>query len=422
MARCSDMAETLIGSEIIKLAGVIRQKIASGEKIYNFTIGDFEPAIYPLPDGFRERIVKAYESGKTNYPPASGLASLRAAAAAFTKEQQGLDYPADAFLVSGGARPLIYAIYRTLLDPGDKVIYPVPSWNNNHYCHLSQAQGVEIHTLPEGNFMPTAAQIAPLVGDAVLLALCSPLNPTGTCFSEDALKDICQLVLEENRRRAPGEKPLYILYDQIYQVLTYGDVRHVDPVNLCPELRPYVIYVDGMSKAFAATGVRVGWAFGPEAIMNKMASILSHVGAWAPNPEQFAAGEFLADSHLYQAYLSAFKDRLSSVLAVLYEGFVALKAKGYAVDAIPPQAGLYLTVKLDLTGYRTAAGQVINAQPAVWDYVLNQAGMALVPFSSFGDKPDSPWYRLSIGTCTPDIAAEALASLEKALSGLSKPE
>ncbi len=413
------MAENLIGSEIIKLSGIIQEKIAKGEQIFNFTIGDFDPNIYPIPSILKESIQLAYQQNHTNYPPAAGLVNLRSSIRKFILEQQGLDYSVEEYLVSGGARPLIYALYHALLDPGDKVIYPVPSWNNNHYCHLSASTGIEIPTKAENNFMPKAEELRPHIKEARLISLCSPLNPTGTTFNREDLEGICTMVLEENQRRAGNERPLYLLYDQIYHVLCFGQTKHYDPVSLNPAMRPYTIYIDGLSKAFAATGIRVGWAFGPEKIIAKMRSILSHVGAWAPKPEQWATADFLSQSSNFSDYIFDFKNRLAEVLDILYEGFVRLNNLGYKVEAIPPQAGLYLTIKLDLTGHKTQDGQLLSNQKEVWDYILNESKIALVPFSAFGDSADSPWYRLSIGTCSPEIAVKAIDSLEVALGKLA---
>ena len=204
-----------------------------------------------------------------------------------------LSYSPEEILISGGSRPLIYATYRTIVDEGDTVVYAVPSWNNNHYCHLSGAKKIELEVGKDQNFMPHAKDLEPFLSEAVLLALCSPQNPTGTVFDRNTLKEICLLVLEENKRRKGNRKPLYILYDQIYWQLCFGELEHVDPVSLVPELRDYVIYIDGLSKVYAATGIRVGWSFGPIEIMNKMRAILSHVGAWAPKAEQMATAWFL---------------------------------------------------------------------------------------------------------------------------------
>jgi len=255
----SQMAENLIGSEIIKLAADINEKIRNGEKIFNYTIGDFDPKIFPIPEELNNEIILAYQNHQTNYPAANGMLELRKSVSSFLRERQGLAYSSDEILISGGARPLIYATYITLLDPGDTVIFPVPSWNNNHYCHLSQANPVYVETLPENNFMPTAEELRPHLAGATLLSLCSPLNPTGTTFSKEQLESICDLVIEENRRRGPEAKPLYLMYDQIYWILTTSETKHYDPINLRPQMRNYTIFIDGISKSLAATGVRVGW-------------------------------------------------------------------------------------------------------------------------------------------------------------------
>ena len=130
--KLSHLSETLIGSEIVKLGGEIREKIRQGEKIYNFTVGDFDPQIFPLPKALEEEIVTAYREHFTNYPAAEGNLDLRQAIAAFTKAKEGLSYDASEFLVAAGGRPLIYALFRALIDKGDKVIYAVPSLSLIH--------------------------------------------------------------------------------------------------------------------------------------------------------------------------------------------------------------------------------------------------------------------------------------------------
>ena len=136
MSKLSHLAETLISSEIIKLSQEVTERIRQGNKIFNFTIGDFNPEIFPIPQELEEEIKRAYINKKTNYPPANGTPELRKSVAAFIKRKQGLDYDAGSILISGGGRPLIYAVYRTICDKNDKIIYPVPSWNNNHYTHF----------------------------------------------------------------------------------------------------------------------------------------------------------------------------------------------------------------------------------------------------------------------------------------------
>ncbi|MBY0541858.1 MAG: aminotransferase class I/II-fold pyridoxal phosphate-dependent enzyme, partial [Sphingobacteriaceae bacterium] len=203
----SVLANTLIGSEIIKIGNEVNDMKRKGAQIANLTIGDFDPSIFPIPEALEQSIIKAYQDGQTNYPPAEGILALRETVVDVLKDRYNLDYTTKDILVAGGSRPLIYATYLALIDPGDKVIYPAPSWNNNHYCHLSSANGVAVETTVENNFMPTAAQLKPHLKGATLLALCSPLNPTGTMFTKAQLEEICDMVLAENKSRGADEKP-----------------------------------------------------------------------------------------------------------------------------------------------------------------------------------------------------------------------
>jgi aspartate aminotransferase len=418
MLKVSEMAEHLIGSEIIKLAAEIQEKIKNGEPIFNYTIGDFDPKIFPIPAELNEEIRKAYDAHQTNYPAANGIAELRKAVSVFIKEREGLDYTADEILISAGARPLIYGTFTTLIDPGDKVVIPLPSWNNNHYCHLLNAKPVYVETTPGNNFMPTADEIRPHLKGATMLALCSPLNPTGTTFGKEQLEAICDLVLEENRRRGADEKPLYLMYDQIYWMLTYGKTKHYNPVSLRPEMKDYTVFIDGISKSFAATGVRVGWAFGPKRVMDKMRAILSHVGAWAPKAEQVATAKYLQDKNAVDTFMNHFKKEIDERLVKFYEGFTQLKKEGFKVNSIAPQAAIYLTVQFDLKGMKTKDGKVLAKQSDVNSYVLDEAKLALVPFYAFGSSHDSNWYRLSVGTCNSKEIPDVFRALRKALEQL----
>ncbi len=414
----SHLAETLVGSEIVKLGAEIKEKIKQGEKISNFTIGDFDSSIFPIPKLLEEEIIKSYQEGFTTYPPADGLLSLRQAVSTFIKEEEGLDYNLNEILIAAGGRPLIYSLYRAIVDRDDTVIYSVPSWNNNHYVHFTEGKHQLIETTIESNFMPKAEDIKPHIREAVLLALCSPLNPTGTVFGKEELEKICDMVLEENKRRAADEKKLYVMYDQMYWTLTYGETVHYNPVSLRPEMKEYTIFVDGISKAFAATGVRVGWALGPEKVIAKMKAINSHVGAWAPMAEQHATANYLGQKSEVNKYLSGYKKELEERLTKIYEGICILKEEGFSVDAVAPQAALYLTIRLSLKGKTTDSGTVLSTQSEVTSYILNEAKLALVPFYAFGASKVSDWYRLSVGTCRKEAIPEMLDMLKKALQKL----
>jgi aspartate aminotransferase len=417
--KLSQLANTLVGSEIVRLGGEIKQKIKRGETIYNFTIGDFDAEIFPIPQKLEDEIVNAYRNKLTTYPPADGIIQLRESVSKFINDREGLRFETNEILIAAGGRPLIYTIYRAIVDRGDKVIYSVPSWNNNHYVHFTEGKHQVIETTAENNFMPTAEDIQPHVHDAVLIALCSPLNPTGTVFQKEELEKICDMVLAENNRRGEDEKKLYVMYDQMYWMLTYGETRHYNPVSLRPEMKKYTIFIDGISKAFASTGVRVGWALGPEWVLSKMKAINSHLGAWSPMAEQNATAKFLVQKEVVDDYLSVFRKELQERLQLIYDGFMQLKSEGYAVAACAPQAAIYLTIQLSLTGKRTINnGNLLSTQSEVTTYILENAKLAVVPFYAFGAAKDSDWYRLSVGTCRKEEIPEMFSKLKEALDNL----
>ena len=419
MSKLSNLAETLIGSEIVKLGNAINERIRNGETIYNFTIGDFNPNIFPIPAELEQLIIEAYQHHYTNYPAAEGILELRQAIGQFIQEREGLHFSASEIQVASGGRPLIYALFKVIVDKGDKVLYGVPSWNNNHYVHLTDGQHCMVNCSVENNFMPTVEDIKANIKGATLICLCTPQNPTGTTLSKDSLAAICDLIVAENKQRGADEKQLYLMFDQMYWTLTFGDTVHYDPISLNPAMKPYTIYIDGISKVFSATGVRVGWALGPEHVIAKMKAILSHLGAWAPMAEQKAVAKYLPMSAAIDQYLAHFKSEIAFRLQTIYNGFVSLKDKGYAVNAVAPQAAIYLTIQFDLVGKKTASGNMLGTQSDVTSYILGEAKIAVVPFSAFGAGGDNNWYRLSVGTCIKEEIPTMLAQLEAALEKLS---
>ena len=417
-SRVCSMAGGLIGSEILKIAGEIRSLRDAGTEVCNLTVGDFDPAQFRIPAILKTGIEEALDRGETNYPPSSGMMPLREGIAAFYERWMEFTIAPRDVLVTSGSRPGLYAAYRTLVDPGDHVVFPVPSWNNHHYCHLVGAIGVPVPCGPEHAFLPTAAMLERPLRGARLLALNSPCNPAGTAFDAETLGDICDLVLAENERRGPDERPLFLLYDQVYWTLTFGDTSHVHPVGVRPAMAEYTLYVDGISKAFAATGVRVGWITGPPDVVRPMASMLGHVGAWAPRAEQVATAQLLTDDEAVATYRTAFTRGVRTRLDALHDGLLDLRNAGHPVNAIEPMGAIYLSAQFALNGRRTPDGDTLDTNEAIRTYLLAEAGLAIVPFQAFGAQEDTGWFRLSVGAVSvPEIAA-MLPRLRAALDAL----
>ncbi|MGZ5443049.1 MAG: pyridoxal phosphate-dependent aminotransferase [Thermoanaerobaculia bacterium] len=406
----STLARGLIGSEVLKIASEVRALTESGRSVANLTVGDFSPTEFRIPRLLESLIAENLAAGQTNYPPSDGTLELRRSVVDLMREDFGLTYPLESTLIAGGSRPIIFAAYAAVVDRGDKVIYPTPSWNNNHYTYLTGGVPVELVVGSDTNFMPTAEMIRPHVRDARLIAVCTPLNPTGTVMAKSEVEAIARLVVEENTRRADaGERALFLMWDQVYWMLTFGEEnRHWTPPQVVPESAAYTIFVDGISKALAATGLRVGWTVAPPAVTARMRDIIGHVGAWAPKAEQLAVAAFLRQKDEITAFHDTMIRELRLRLDALYDGMMSMRGEGLPVHAIAPQGAIYLSAQFDLVHrFRT--------NEAIRKFLLEEAGFAVVPFQAFGLKRDDGWFRLSVGAVSVRDIEEGLARVRTAL-------
>ncbi len=416
----SRLAGGLVGSEILKIAAQIRELQRAGKAVCNLTVGDFSSTEFRIPQELQDAIARSLAEGETNYPPSDGILRLRNEVVKFYERELSLSYPVESVLIAGGARPLIYATFKTILDPGERVLYQVPSWNNNHYAYLSGARPVEMVVGPETDFLLTADKIEPVLSGVRLLCINSPLNPTGTVLGRDQVRDIAQLLVDENRRRrASGHPPVYAMWDQVYWMLTFGDVRHHTPPELVPESAAYTIFVDGISKAFASTGLRVGWALAPPALIERMRDILGHVGAWAPRPEQVATALYLSDAQAIAAYHTTMIQGVRQRLDLLHEGFQAMAREGLPVGSLAPEGAIYLSVRFDLNG-RSHGGKVLRTNEEIRAQLLEDAGFAVVPFQAFGLAQETGWMRLSVGAVSPAEIEAGLGRVRTFLRGVGR--
>jgi aspartate aminotransferase len=405
MEKLSHVGNNIVGSEIIKISQQIKE-ISKTKKVQNLTIGDFDSSINPIPEKLKDYIIDSYNENLTNYPLSAGQLNLRQSVSEYLKKRQGIDYNENEILVGGGVRPLIYTVYKALVNNGEGVIYPVPSWNNNHYSFLHGAVKQEIECKPENSFFPTASDIDMAINDKTsLICICSPQNPTGRVINPEVLKSICELVVNENNVRSSqvGSRPLYLFFDQIYSDLTVEGL-FVHPLTLCPEIRDYLICVDGISKSLCATGIRVGWMFGPQDIIGKMTEIFSHIGAWAPKPEQNAVARYLNDYDNMVEFVNSKTKQYSDISNKICDKIQELKDKGFRIDYQRPEGGIYISIYL---------GESLSF-PNIESYIkflINRCSIGLVPFEYFGSKENKGWFRMSIGGVDPNNVEEILNHL-----------
>ncbi|MFT5586976.1 MAG: aspartate aminotransferase, partial [Cognaticolwellia sp.] len=298
----------------------------------------------------------------------------------------------------------------------DVLVYAVPSWNNHYYAYLNQVEPVAIQTQAEDGFMPTLEQIQPHLRRARVLHLNSPLNPTGTCISEDAMRNIAQAIVDENKRREQtGEPSLMLIYDMVYWLLTYGETVHHDPISLVPEVAQYTVYVDAISKSMASTGLRVGWGIAAPYLQSAFKALIGHTGAWAPKPEQLATAKFLNSDTQVDSWLGEFRGRLQERLDLIKRRFDEMEEDGLPVAAIAPQGAIYLSVQVDLVGRSLPDGSIVTSSEDIRSFLLHQAQVAVVPFEAFGLEDAQGWLRMSVGAVGVDELAAGLDRIEAAL-------
>jgi aspartate aminotransferase len=251
-----------------------------------------------------------------------------------------------------------------------------------------------------------------------MLCICSPGNPTGSVMPAEELTAILEAVVVENRKReAAGRRPLFVLHDQMYGALVTRGQTHTYPTAVVPESARWVISADGVSKAYAGTGLRLGWMLVPPAIGARIRDLLSHAGAWAPRAEQMGTAKFLNDPEAIAEFRCEMDARLQARLGALYEGFQALEREGYPVASINPQGAIYFSACFALQG-RSFEGKKLETDEDIRVFLLERGGVAVVPFRAFGVKSDTGWFRLSVGAVSMEEIGELFPRIRSLLDQL----
>ena len=407
--RLSEMANGMERSRILTIAASVRAMISEGHDVAPFTVGDFSPEHFSVPDELISGIIEAVSERETNYPPAAGLPELRESLSDWMKHRYELDVGPDGIIVGSGARPVLYSSFRLFLEPGDGLAHGVPAWNNHYYVHLNDAVDIPISGTPESRFLPTADEIADRIKDIRVLILNSPLNPTGTCFTSDELSEICEVIItENNERKRQGLKPVMLVYDQVYSTMTAENITHVHPVQVCPEIYEYTITLDAISKSLTGTGLRLGWMALPPSLAPPVIALIGHMGAWPARPIQKAAAKLYAQPELLETFFNQLDVRIAERMDILEERLSPLSI--YGVSYVKPEGGIYLATRFNLfdqLGFKT------NEEIREW--LLVSSGVAIVPFQAFGLREETGWFRISVGAVSVDDIIAAMNRLESAL-------
>jgi aspartate aminotransferase len=373
----SERAKNIKPSPTLSMDAKAKALKASGVDIVNFGVGEPD---FDTPENIKEAAIKAIKDGFTKYTPVGGIEPLKDAVIEKFRNDNGLEYSRDEILVSCGAKHSLYNIAEALYGPGDEVIIPSPYWvSYPDQVLLNDAIPVIAKTYGKDRFMLDPRVLESLItGKTKALILNSPSNPTGSTYDRKSLERIAEIVLRHN---------LYVVSDEIYEKLVYDDAEHVSIASLGNEIRKRTIVVNGLSKSHAMTGWRVGFAAGPREIIRAMTNIQSQSTSNPNSIAQKAALEALTGP---QDFIGKMRSEFDRRRKFLVEGLnsipdVSCGTPTGAFYAFPNISGLFGKME----------GKPIFTSSDLALYLLDNAGVALVPGDAFGD---NDYIRLSYAT------------------------
>lgn len=363
----SKIVQALEPSATLAMAAKARELKAAGKSVCDFSVGEPD---FNTPQHICDAATKAMHAGQTHYTASGGIAELRAAVAKQYKSRHGIEYAPAQVVVSNGAKHSLHNAFTVLCDPGDEVIIPAPYWvSYAELVKLTGAKPVIVPTDEKNDFRLTPAQLkAACTPKTKILLLCSPSNPTGSMYSRDELGALADVVLERN---------LIVISDEIYERLIYGDNKFASFATVRPGLAERTITVNGVSKAYAMTGWRIGWTLAPLEISKAMDSLQSQETSNPCSVSQYAAVAALeGPQQCVDDMLRAFAERREYVRARIAK----------LPNITCPQMGgaFYAFMNIGAHFGRDYGGVAVKNSADWCLQLLAQQGVATVMGSAFG--------------------------------------
>ena len=377
--------------------------VARGVDVLSFAAGEPD---FDTPEHIRRAAAEAADQGQTRYTPAKGSPALLGAICRYMQSTCGLAYEPAEVVAGVGAKHALYEVFQALLDPGDRVFVPAPFWVS-YPPQVALAGGVVVPVASGGDFLVTADGLSDAIarsvehgGRARALVLNSPSNPTGAAYGRAPLEDLVEVALSAG---------LVIISDEIYHRLTYDGFEHQSVAALSPEVRARTVTINGVSKTFAMTGWRIGWACGERDLMAAVARLQSQSTS---NPASVAQAAAVAALDGADDFLSAWLDAYAGRRVAMVEGLRALPG----VDCTMPSGAFYAFPSVaGVLGRRTSAGQTLATDTDIAMWLLDEARVATVPGTPFG----APGHLRLSYACSIDQVRAGLARVGEALSTLT---
>ena len=294
-------------SATLSISAKAKTMKAEGKPIISFSLGEPD---FNSPECASKAAIDAINRGESHYTLNSGIVELRKEVCNYYQRRFGLEYAPDEVLVAPGAKPLLYEALQMFVDPGDEVLLFSPAWVSYvEQVHLAGGKDVIVDTL-KTDLIPTKEAIEAVLSDKTVgMIINSPSNPSGAIYNEETLKMIADVA---------REKDLWIIFDEIYERLVYAPAKHVNILNVAPDLRDKVIIINGASKAYAMTGWRIGYALAPKPLIAKMNTLQTHLTSNASSIAQWAAWGAVKDADPdVEKMREAFEERRGVILGLV---------------------------------------------------------------------------------------------------------
>ncbi len=385
MSILANRVKNIKPSPTLSLSAKAQALKAEGKDIISLGVGEPD---FDTPKHICDAAKRAMDEGKTRYTPVPGTMELRQAVCDKFKRDNDLDYTADQIVVGTGGKQILYNAFQATLNAGDEVIIPAPYWvSYPDMVALAEGTSVFIECPASDNFKlkPDALKAA-ITDKTKWLILNSPSNPTGGAYTHDELKALTDVLLEYPH--------VHLMVDDIYEHLVYEGFEFVTPAQVEPRLMDRILTINGVSKAYAMTGWRIGYAAGPLDIIKAMSKIQSQSTSNASSISQAAALEALqGDQTFLQGWKDTFQKRRDLVLGLLND------IEG--IECVKPEGAFYIFASCaSVIGKTTKSGQVIATDEDFAQYLLAEHGVSVVHGAAFGL---SPFFRISYALSSEDL-------------------
>lgn len=360
-------AKKLAPSITLAITAKAKQMKAEGKDIIGFGAGEPD---FNTPDNIIAACKKALDEGKTKYLPASGLIELKDAVIGKFRRDNGLDYKREQVIISTGGKQCLSNALNALMNPGDEVLIAKPYWvSYPDLVLLADGTPVIVETDEQDDYKYTLANLqASLTPKTKVMILNSPNNPTGTIYSKEELTDIAEFCREHD---------IFIISDEIYEPLIYGDEKHFSIASLSEDAYNRTLVVNALSKAYAMTGWRLGYAAGPKDLVKIMSNIQSHTTSNSTSFVQYAAVEALNGDQ-------SFIPKLNEEFRRRRDYMVERAGQVEGLKYIYPKGAFYLMLDVRSFIGRSYKGEVIGNSLEFADKLLSDYQVALIPGSGFG--------------------------------------